>query len=437
MLAQVAAAQVKNPFFEQGTGNALTSWTMFGNAYRDQTQPYEGAYDLKLFGNFTGGANTTGAYQLVPMSPGRRIETTVWAINRTADPMAGNNYALLKVIYRNAANVDLASSESKRITATSPRDVWHRLSASLDPAPAGTTQCAVFLLFIQPSSTPFASGATLFDKLEFIPSKRSSERLVFQDEFNGSTLASGKWEPMIGDGSAYGNPGWGNNELQYYTSRADNLAVNGGLLRITARRENFGGKQYTSARIRSKGKADFTYGRIEARIKLVAGNGLWPAFWMLPSSTVYGGWAGSGEIDIIETVNAADRAHHTIHHGGAWPNNTSTGGSTFLAGGYAAAFHTYAIDWRPDSIRWSVDGVETYRLNSTNWYSLAAIWNQRAPFDEPFHMLLNLAVGGNWPGNPDASTPFPAQMQVDWVRVYQDGEATRTGGLTPGRITEP
>lgn len=420
----MAGAQVLNAGFELGSGSqTFTNWSTYGNAYRDQTQPYSGAYSLKLFGNFTGGANSTGAFQVLDFKPGKRVEATVWAMNRSADAMAGNNTAYLRISFRNAANVDLVASESKRITASTTRNVFQQLSASLDPAPVGTTKCVVQLIFQQASSTPNAAGSVLFDQIQVKSGARGRELLVFADEFNGTTLGN-TWEPMIGDGSAYGNPGWGNNELQYYTSRPENVSVSGGLLRIIARRENYGGKQYTSARLRSKGRLDFTYGRIEARMKVVSGTGLWPAFWMLPSSTKYGGWASSGEIDIIETVNAATNAHYTVHHGGPWPDNQSIGTSTFLSTGWAAAFHTYALEWRPDSLRWLVDGVERYRLNSTSWLSTVGSWNQRAPFDEPFHVLLNLAVGGNWPGNPNAGTPFPAELQVDWVRLYQESEAS-------------
>lgn len=430
-ITSLSQAQVFNPGFELGSGSqTFTNWTTYGNAYRDQTRPYAGAWSLKLFGNFNGGANSTGAFQTIDFKPGRRVEATVWAMNRSADAVAGNNTAYLRISFRNAANVDLAFSESRRITASTTRDVFQRLSASLDPAPIGTTKCVVQLIFQQPSSTPNAAGSVLFDQMQVMVPGRATERITFQDEFNGSTLAS-HWEPMIGDGSAYGNPGWGNNELQYYTGRPENVNVSGGLLRIIARRESFGGKQYTSARLRTRGRFDFTYGRVEARIKVFAGTGLWPAFWMLPSTSKYGGWASSGEIDIIETVNAATSAHYTIHHGGPWPDNISTGSSTFLAAGWASSFHVYALEWRPDSLRWLVDGVERYRLNSTAWQSTVGSWNQRAPFDEPFHMLLNLAVGGNWPGNPNAGTPFPAELQVDYVRVTQEDGARSAGDLPP------
>jgi beta-glucanase (GH16 family) len=154
-------------------------------------------------------------------------------------------------------------------------------------------------------------------------------------------------------------------------------------------------------------------------MKVPIGQGLWSAFWMLSSSSAYGGWASSGEIDIMEIVNSTQQCLFTIHHGGAWPNNVYTGGNITRSSGFGDGFHVYAVEWEPDSIKWFVDGVQTYSLNSTQWYSSAATWNQRAPFDVAFHMLINLAVGGNLPGDPNLSTVFPAELQVDWVRYSQ------------------
>lgn len=285
-----------------------------------------------------------------------------------------------------------------------------------------------------PSALLRCSGAAAFS-LATCAAAQQAWVPTWADEFSGSSLSTTDWEVMTGNGQAYGNPGWGNNELQYYTGRTQNLVVSGGMLSIIARAESFGGFNYTSARIRSLNRRDFTYGRIEARMKVPAGQGIWPAFWMLASTSTYGGWASSGEIDILETINSADSAHGTIHHGGQWPNNVSTGGST--PGDWDAAFHTYAIEWEPDEIRWYVDGVQFFQTTSSVWYSTAAPSNPRAPFDRPFHFLLNVAVGGNWPGNPNGSTVFPATFQVDYVRVEQrppQGAASGTAFSIPTRI---
>ncbi len=243
------------------------------------------------------------------------------------------------------------------------------------------------------------------------------QQLVWSDEFSGSSLDTSKWEYQIGTGCP-SLCGWGNNELQYY--RSQNVAVSGGTLRITAQAQSFSGSAYTSGRIRTRGDMgiDWTYGRFEARAKLPRGQGLWPAIWMLPTDYVYGGWAASGEIDIMELVgHEPNRVHGTLHYGDTWPGNVFSGSSyTLPTGDFSDAFHTFALEWEPTQMRWYVDGI-LYATQSA-WWSNAGTYP--APFDQPFHLLLNVAVGGNWPGNPNGSTQFPQMMEVDYVRVYQD-----------------
>ena len=246
--------------------------------------------------------------------------------------------------------------------------------------------------------------------------------LVWSDEFDGSSLDLTKWEPMIGDGCDIGLCGWGNNELQYY--QADNATVANGILSIEARRQRVRGKQYTSARLRTLGLGEWTYGRFEARIKMTVGQGIWPAFWMLPTDEVYGGWPLSGEIDIMENVGHEESTvHGTIHYGDLWPDNRSSGASFTLSGGerFTDGYHTFAVEKEPGEIRWFVDGI----LYSTQ--TSADIAPDNWPFDERFHFLLNVAVGGNWPGNPDGTTQFPQVLEVDYVRVY-DGYSPYLAG---------
>lgn len=248
--------------------------------------------------------------------------------------------------------------------------------------------------------------------------------LIFSDEFDGTTLDLSKWTPLVGDGTAQGIPGWGNNELQYY--QPDNATVSGGFLTITAREEFVGGRDYTSSRLITENKADFTYGRMEMRAKMPIGQGLWPAFWMFftdPSGSVpalgeYGGWAASGEIDIMEYLgNAPEEIFGTIHFGQPFPGNQFD--SEFFPNptniNFNDDFHTFAIEWEPGEIRWYVDN-ELYATKNT-WWSNGG--NYPAPFDQDFHLLLNLAVGGNLPGNPDATTVFPQEFVIDYVRVYE------------------
>lgn len=240
--------------------------------------------------------------------------------------------------------------------------------------------------------------------------------LVWADEFDGNQLDPEVWFFESGDGSQYGIPGWGNNELQYYLP--NNASLANGQLTIEARAEAMNGFNYTSARINTRDRFAFRYGRIEARIRLPGGQGLWPALWMLPQGNNYGTWAASGEIDIMEAVNLGvngnNDVHGTIHYGGEWPDNQSSGESYLVPADATAEFHVYAVEWDETEIRWYVDGVLYSMRNS--WSSTGGAFP--APFDEPFHILLNVAVGGNFPGSPDNSTVFPVTMDVDYVRVY-------------------
>jgi len=239
---------------------------------------------------------------------------------------------------------------------------------------------------------------------------------VWEEEFDGERVDPETWFFQSGDGTDEGIPGWGNNELQYYLP--DNAQVSDGMLTITAREESTGGFNYTSARIITRDRVAVRYGRIEARIRLPGGQGIWPAFWMLPQDTSYGGWAASGEIDIVEAVNlggsGGNEVFGTLHYGGEAPANVFTGEAYVVPADARAEFHTYSIEWDPTEIRWYVDGVLYAMQNS--WFSTAAPFP--APFDQPFYIILNVAVGGNFPGPPNAITAFPVTMDVDWIRVY-------------------
>jgi beta-glucanase (GH16 family) len=241
--------------------------------------------------------------------------------------------------------------------------------------------------------------------------------LVWSDEFDGTEVDLSKWTFQLGDGSEVGLPsGWGNNELQYY--RAENATVSGGYLIVTAKEESFGGLDYTSTRMRSLDKGDWTFGRMEVRARMPIGQGLWPAFWMLPSdSSIYGTWAASGEIDIVEYLGSEpERVLGTIHYGGSYPANVWSSSDYILSSGtFNDDFHVFAVEWEHGEIRWYVDGIRY--ATRTNWYSTGGPFP--APFDIDFHLLLNLAVGGNLPGPPDATTVFPQEYVIDYVRVYQ------------------
>lgn len=262
---------------------------------------------------------------------------------------------------------------------------------------------------------------------------RSAEglTLVWNDEFDGEELDSTKWSFQCGTGEEYGLDGWGNAEEQYYTDRAENVKVEDGRLVITAIKEErpFSGKKYTSARLRTvtdEGDVLFatTYGRIEARIKMPSGEGLWPAFWMLPvDETIYGGWAASGEIDIMEARGRLPQVvGGTLHYGKVWPNNTYKGQDfTFPEDTDITDFHVYSLEWEPDELRWYVDDECFYTMDK--WFSQGkgggAEYTTPAPFDVPFYILLNMAVGGTFDSDANLeNAEFPASMEVDFVRVY-------------------
>lgn len=244
-------------------------------------------------------------------------------------------------------------------------------------------------------------------------------KLNWHDEFDGNSLNMNYWSYQEGDGSQYGIPGWGNSEQQYYSQ--DNVSVNNGALKITARRENKGGKAYTSARIRTANKVAFTYGRIEAKIKLPPYQGLWPAFWMLPDTSTYGNWPNSGEIDIMEAKgrlpNETSAAIHFADNNNQHKYNTGTCDLNQTLSSNMKDWHTYAVEWESDSLFFYVNDI-CFFGSKCNQYS-GVEGNSGQPFDKNFHILLNLAVGGMFDNyiNPNDSD-LPASMEVDYVRWW-------------------
>lgn len=240
-------------------------------------------------------------------------------------------------------------------------------------------------------------------------------KLVWADEFNYKGLPdSTKWGYDLGKGCP-DNCGWGNNELEYYTKRLQNARVAKGKLTIEARKENFENAQYTSARMVTKNKGDWKYGRIEVKARIPAGTGMWPAIWMLPTNWEYGGWPHSGEIDIMENVGYwPDSALSTVHTGAynGMLNTQKTKGVN--RNDLSKKFHVYAAEWTADSICFFIDKVKYHVFK--NDHTGAEAW----PFDKAFHLLLNIAVGGNWGGKFGVNDKiFPQKMEVDYVRVYQ------------------
>ena len=272
--------------------------------------------------------------------------------------------------------------------------------------------------------------------------------LVWSDEFLGDRVDPQKWDFDIGNGFYdYKRhawvPGWGNEELQYYTQ--DNVSVSNSLLTIRAVRESLHGCGYTSARLKTRrrdGTALFTklYGRFEFRARVPWGTGLWPALWMLPQDDRYGGWAASGEIDVMEIVgDRPGEVLSSIHFGSTFPHRELITHVHPLPGGSTVEdWHVYAVEWEPGTIRFYVDDVHTCTRN--HWWSCSRLADSQgvvaqrmsdlqpwpAPFDQPFYLVMNVAVGGNFPGVPAPTTAFPAELVIDYVRVYD-----RIGGYGP------
>jgi beta-glucanase (GH16 family) len=283
----------------------------------------------------------------------------------------------------------------------------------------------------------------------FLPMQKAAEpapdgwKLVWNDEFDGKDIDRAKWDFDIGNGFYNYDvnqwiSGWGNDELQYYTREPDNAFVKGGMLHLVALKESVHGCGYTSAKLKTRkrdGRPLFSqkYGRFEFRVKLPTGKGIWPALWMLPQDEKYGGWAASGEIDVMEARGQEPtKVLSTLHFGSRWPANAFVTKEHVLPrGGTIADFHVYALEWEPGRIRWFVDG-HPYAVQSFWWSSgktdgnkganptkEADLYPWPAPFDQPFYLIINVAVGGKFVGKPDRRTVFPTEMLVDYVRVYE------------------
>jgi beta-glucanase (GH16 family) len=295
---------------------------------------------------------------------------------------------------------------------------------------------------IHSRAAPLALAAILLaaSPIAVSPASAQDWKQVWADEFNGSALDKSKWSYAEDCG------GGGNNERQCYTASPTNVSVRDGVLRITALRQATTGLanpwsnskatrtlDYSSGKLVTKGKASWRYGRVEVRARVPGGQGVWPAIWMMPEKGAYGGWPRSGEIDILETINLGapcetctggreNRIFGTIHFG------EDSGAGHRHHGGHVAptpttdGFHVYAVEWSPGEIVWLVDGQRYFRAGPEDWKPASGEAGA-APFDQPFHLILNLAFGGAWPEGANAKgvddAALPAVMEVDWVRVSQ------------------
>ncbi len=239
-------------------------------------------------------------------------------------------------------------------------------------------------------------------------------KLVWEENFNGNKIDTTTWHCEVnGDGG-------GNNESQYYTARDTNVYVKEGLLHLRGLKEDFLRHQYTSAKLTTKNKADFTFGKMEIRAKIPLGQGMWPAIWMMPTDDKFGGWPLSGEIDIMEIKgHEPDTLYGTMHYGPTWPNNRYTGGKIVRSNpaGWGDDFHTYSIIWQKDKIEWLVDGT---KFNEGTIANVAAYKNVQYPFNERFYFIVNLALGGNFVNNKINDAVLPNEFLIDYLKVWQE-----------------
>lgn len=388
--AVVYQAENYNAFYDTTPGNA-------GGVFRGDAVDIEGTSD------------SGGGYNV-----GWIVQGEWLAFNGLTIPTTGSYTIRLRVASPNGAtaSVDLNAGSIPLgnfvIPTTGGWQNWTTVSRTVN-LNAGTYNLGVFA----------QTSDWNFNWIEITPNNTNPGRtLVFADEFNNINTANWTFET--------GGGGWGNNERQYYTAGQNAFIQNdaqagGNVLVIEARRDNpanyncwYGRCEYTSTRLISRDKKTFTHGRIEARMKLPQTQGIWPAFWMLGNNIGSAGWPNCGEIDIMEHVGYEPTTTHGALHGPGYSGNTPFMGTHNLGEYVNVNYHVYAVEWDANGIRWFRDNIQFYSVTRTqiqgygNWV-----------FDSPFFLLLNVAVGGNWPGSPDAGSVFPQRMYVDYVRVYQ------------------
>lgn len=388
-LAKSAASKAK--------GSSARAWTW------SKSLNAAGRYDVTVrFKKVAGRKSGVDVLQVTgPDGKARQLDPAVLsaATARFTVPVSTKKLTLRFVVRRGKPVVVRTAATAADASGTTPTT-----AAAKATGPATTTA----------AGAPAPSGATT----------TTSRRLLFDDEFDGAAggLPSGSaWDPQEG-------AGWGTGQLQSYTARMQNVKLDGaGNLALIARKESYRGDDgdavgYTSARLQTKDRFSFTYGRVESRIKVPSGTGLWPAFWMLGDDIYTKGWPESGEIDVMETIGSLPKElNGTVHAPlGAWSGAADVDGTEWTRGeiythatSLSDAFHVYAAEWKPGAIDFSIDGKVYFTINKSQMPA-----GGRWTFNHANHLLLNLAVGGEWPGSPTSATPFPSTMLVDWVRVY-------------------
>lgn len=409
-LAMPATAQLTNGNFDSGT---LSGWIPFNNTIPnvvlDSDTTVSGTRSVKIFGGFNGAPNYSGLQQGLAAQPGQVWRAQAHVRQRDGDRLVGNARVHMKIEFYSQFGAGyntpafLGEQSVEVLNASSPGFYW-RLFTLEATAPAGTVEARISFVFTQPNNE---TGAALIDSVKFAPAQSTPPTqwtMFWNDEFDGPTVDQSKW--YIEDRHLIKN-----NELQYYTPD-DVYVQNGSLVLRSQQRQwsgfdsngNWGTWNYTSGLVESKQRFVTAYGRVEVCAKLPGTQGIWPAHWMLPDRPTW-----PPEIDIMEMLGHDPTRVYMTHFWGTWPNidhiTAAYSGPDFTAG-----YHTFAVEWTPTSLDYYVDDV--LRFASTN---------PNVP-TEPFYIILNTAVGGNWPGNPNGSTVFPQYHDIDYVRVYMPSD---------------
>jgi beta-glucanase (GH16 family) len=439
--ARIASAAniLTNPGFESdppGQSQNIVAWNWYGQSRGNtfnETGPVarSGSNYFKVFQGFTGAVNYSGIYQDNISGPGAIYAANGWAYTAPGDVVAGQNEVWIEVTFRDAPGNILALYRSSHVATNSigkgtfPVGAWANLAVTNQCDPSSGTVTNMALSLVAPSGTSFvryqivfrgdaanSTGSVYFDDLALSRTgggPYGNWNVVWSEEFNGPSINRSVWTHETGN-----NNGWGNGELEYYTSGPGNSYASNGLLHIVARRESTNGFGYTSARMKTQGLFSSGYGRYEFRAQCPGGVGLWPALWMLGTNFPGVGWPACGEIDVMEANGAKPLQTQGSIHSGSDATKIYA-----LPGGSITYFHSYVLEWGPGALLWFVDGL-LYETQ-TNWTSLNGPYP--APFNQPFFLVLNLAVGGNYVGNPNstainAGATFPAELLVDYIRIY-------------------
>jgi beta-glucanase (GH16 family) len=359
--------------------------------------------------NAEGNSGTTAFNFSVKLSKAATATVAVSFMVTAGLAKEGSDYTL-----PSSSTVSFAPGETQKnitinIIADDIREADEDFSVTLSNASGATVAAAIAKGNITNDDTrvPFANAGYS------TPSSYPGMSLTWSDEFDGTALNANNWVYDIGTGCP-SLCGWGNNELQYYTNSPNNVFVQNGSVIIESRKENIGGKEYSSGRIKTDGKQSFKFGRIDIRAISPYGRGIWPALWMMPQNNVYGTWPNSGEIDIMEVKGHDTKtAYQTVHYGPGPPSTFVSKTYTLTNGNLDDSFHVYSLAWTMDTLRLLVDDVEINKVTKTD------LTGRTYPFNENFFFILCTAVGGNFPGAPDASSTYPQWLIVDYVRVFQ------------------